>query len=90
MPVFPHEGAYTHISVEKQLSTDNWATLKELDVQDWPRKFVRLLNENTNGNSVDFRILGSFDQGSNYPVTLVSSTTLTAGSSNDNRIPEAV
>jgi hypothetical protein len=90
MPVYPDDGNYTFKEAGPQLSTDSWADLVEVDVQDWPRKFLRYVNENVNGNSVDVRVLGSLDYGANFPLTLVASTSIGAGNESTDRVPEAV
>lgn len=90
MPTHPYSGVYTHVSLGPQTSTDSWATLKEVDVQDWPNKFLRLANDDNNGNPVNVRVLASFDFGDNFPATLLSSSSINAGGSLTQEMTEAV
>lgn len=90
MSVYPYDGPYTTFTAGPQLSTDSWATLQEIDVQEFSNLHAYHENTNANSNSVDVRILGSIDGGDNYDITLLAAKTLTAGSNRDDAIPQAV
>jgi hypothetical protein len=91
MGTYPHDGPYTAFSLGPQTSTNSWVALGEAkDVHEHLRTYLRLVNENNNGNDVDFRVVASLDYGDTFPVTLKTSTTLTAGASNTTDLPEPV
>lgn len=91
MGVYPYDGPFVSFTFAKQLTTDNWVTLDEVkNVRHTAQKTIRVLNENANNNSIDYRILGSLDDGENYDVTIKSSSSVGAGSSEVTNISEAV
>lgn len=81
MGVFPYDGPTATKDLAQQTTTASYETLDEaVDISDFHRVAGAVENLDENSNSIHYRVLGSADGGDNWDFTLVSETSIAAGS----------